>query len=68
MAYIHVGTGMIGPVHLELVDAAGRVVQHTVQPVMDQRISFDAHGLMPGPYIVHLRYGDRRASQRFVKM
>jgi len=68
VAYIHVGTGMIGPVHLELVDAAGRVVQHTVQPVMDQRISFDAHGLMPGPYIVHLRYGDRRASQRFVKM
>lgn len=67
-AFVHLGSTINGTVAVEIVDATGRVVQHTVHTANDQRIVFDVRRLMPGHYTARLRYGGRTTSQRFLKM
>lgn len=66
-AWIHLGTAVQGPVHIDLFDAVGRKVGVQRVVVDGQRLPLDLSGLSAGSYIADLSDGARTVRMHFVK-
>jgi hypothetical protein len=66
-AWIHLGTSVQGPVHIDLFDAVGRKVGIQRVIVDAQRIPLDLSGLSAGSYVACLSEGPRTIKMHFVK-